>query len=71
MNSLGAAKHILAIAQTLWNTSYVLDAGGAIWPVSGNGPSFNSFFEAIEAMQDHISQKRVAELLVAIKNDDV
>lgn len=69
MNSLDAAKNILAIARTLWGTSYIMDVSGAIWPVSGNGPDFISLSEAIKAMQDHISRKHAADLLTAISSD--
>jgi len=66
VNSLDAAKQILAIAQELWGGSYVMDAGGAVAPYHGNGPYFDSIADTLLALREHLNRKHYAELQAAI-----
>lgn len=66
MQSLRAAKQIIAICQTIYTTAYVMDATGAIYPASGNGPFFNCLEEALHSLTDHISTKHIRQLAAAI-----
>lgn len=67
MQSLRAAKQIIAICQTIYTTAYVMDATGAIYPASGNGPFFNCLEEALHSLTDHISTKHISQLAAAIR----
>ena len=61
--SLKATKEVLSLAQTVWGTSYVMDASGAVYPLSGNGPGFNSLYEVFEVLsRNHIGEKHAARI---------
>lgn len=61
--SLKAIKEVLSLAQTVWGTSYVMDASGAIYPLSGNGPNFDSLYEVFEILsRNHIGEKHARRI---------
>lgn len=66
--SLRAIKEILSLAQAIWGVSYVMDASTAVYPFSGNGPSFDSLDETVEALKDYISEKHAKEIRQRLTN---